>query len=77
MKIANTLLVGPVLVLGGCFYNPTIDQEVADKCYISVSAYEQADATLDKGHDGMSLRAGRCQFTRTSKGVFEVAVVDK
>jgi hypothetical protein len=75
MKIANTLLVGLVLALGGCLYNPTIDQEIADKCDISLSDFQHAEAALSKGHDGMSLHAGRCRLTRTSQGVTEGTVV--
>ena len=77
MKIVNVLLVGLVLALGGCLDNPTIDQEIADKCDISVSDYQRAEASLSKAHDGVSLHAGRCRFTRTSNGVIEGTVVDK
>lgn len=76
MRISNLLAVGPLLTLGGCLYNPTIDQEIADMCGISVSDYQRAEATLDKGPAGMSLRAGRCRLTRTSAGVTEGTVVD-
>ena len=76
MKIANTLLIGLALALGGCLYNPTIDQEIADKCDISPSDYQRAEAALDRGRDGMALRAGRCRLTRTAKGETEVTMLD-
>ena len=76
MQIARKPLIGIALTLGGCFYNPTIDQEIAGKCDISETDYQHAEATLDKGRDGMSLRAGKCRLTRASKGVVEGTVVD-
>jgi len=76
MKVAHIQLVGLALASGGCLYNPTINQEVADKCGISVGDYQRAETTLDKGQDGMSLRAGKCRFTRSSKGVIEGVVVN-
>lgn len=76
MKVANIQLVGLALASGGCLYNPTINQEIADKCGISVGDYQRAETALDKGQDGMSLRAGQCRLTRSSKGVIEGVVVN-
>jgi hypothetical protein len=70
---------GVVALLGllGVFVsacNPTIDEEIAGKCGLSESEYQRAEAILDKGHDGMSIRAGRCRLTRKSKDVTEGSV---
>ena len=76
MKIRDALLIGLTLMLGGCLYNPTIDQEIADKCGISLNDYQRAEAALDEASEGMSLRSGRCRLTRTSDGETEGIVTD-
>ena len=75
MRIAHALFVVPAVAVSGYLYNPSIDQEIADKCGISVSDEQRAEAALDKGRDGSSLRAGQCRLTRTSKGVIDGIVV--
>jgi len=54
--------------------NPSIQEEISSTCGISEAAYQQAEAALEKGHDGMSIRAGRCRLTRKSRGVTEGSV---
>ena len=65
-----------MLPLSACLNNQTIDEEIAGKCGISVSEYHRAESSLDAGHNGMSIHAGRCRLTRTSKDVIEGTVID-
>jgi len=76
MKCFKSLTICMSLLLTACLNNPTIDEEIAGKCAISVAEYQRYEAVLDKSHEGMSLRAGRCRLTRTSKDAIEGTVVD-
>ena len=70
-KVAKAIALCPALALAACFYNPTIDEEIADKCGVSVSDYQKAQATLDELPIGTSRHVGRCTLTHTKKGVTE------
>lgn len=63
-----------LLLLSGYFNNPTIEQEIADKCGISVDAYKDAQAALDKRSTGASTRVGRCTLKRASNETTEGVV---
>jgi hypothetical protein len=76
MKSLHALAAVLVLPLSACLNNPTIDEEIADKCGISVAEYQKADASLARSHDGASLQAGRCRLTRRTKDVTDGTVVD-
>jgi hypothetical protein len=76
MRNARALIVGLMVPLSACLNNPTIEEEIAEKCGVSVNDYERAEATLDKGHDGMSVRVGRCRLTRTAEGITDGTIVD-
>ena len=76
MRSPKPLIPCLALLLSACFYNPTIEEEIAGKCSISVSEYQKAEDDLAAGQNGMSIHAGRCRLTRTSKGVTEGTVID-
>lgn len=57
------------VVLTGCFSNPTIEEEIADKCGVSVGDYQTAQVALDSGPLGASRKVGRCTLKQTSEGV--------
>ena len=68
------LIACVALPLSACFYNPTIGEEIAGKCGVSVREYKRADRHLNAAQDGASIRAGRCRLTRKSKDVIEGTV---
>ncbi|MGK6321356.1 hypothetical protein [Sphingomonas sp. DT-204] len=71
-----TVLASLTLPLTACLNNPTIDEEIAGRCGISVNEYQRIEANLDAGDDGISVHAGRCRLSRTAKGITEGTVVD-
>lgn len=73
VHVARIFLLGLLGGLSAC--NPTIDEEIAGKCGISVSEYQKAEVALDAGRDGMSVHAGRCRLTRSAKGVTEGTII--
>jgi len=76
MMKQRALVVSLALPLSACLNNPTIDEEIAGRCGISVSDYQRIEAGLDAGRDGMTVHAGHCSLTRTAKGITEGTVVD-
>jgi hypothetical protein len=77
MRRSVPLVVAIMLPLSACLNNQSIDDEIASKCGISVNVYKRAEASLDAGHDGMSLHAGRCRLTRTTEDVVTVTVINE
>lgn len=76
MRSPKPLIACLSLLLSACFDNPTIEEEIAGKCSISVSEYQKAEHDLAAGQNGMSVHVGRCSLTRTSNGVTEGTVID-
>lgn len=76
MKNPAMLIVSFTLILGACLKNPTIDEEIAEKCSITVSEYQDAETKLNASHDGASIHAGHCRLTRISKDFIEGKVID-
>ena len=72
MKSLASLIACLSLALSACIA-PTIDQELTRKCGVSVDKLRQAEAILDASDNGKSVRAGRCRFTRTKDGAYEVS----
>jgi hypothetical protein len=70
LKISLTFL------LSGCLNNPTIEEDIAERCGITVSEYQSADEKLEASRDGASLLAGHCRLTRTSKDTIEGTVIE-
>ncbi|MFC3440218.1 hypothetical protein ACFOKF_03225 [Sphingobium rhizovicinum] len=76
MKNFAILSVGPIFLLSACLNNPTIDEEIAGRCGISVGEYQNVESKLNRSRDGASVLAGHCRLTRTAKDVIEGTVID-
>ncbi len=76
MKNPAMLILSFTLILSACLKNPTIDEEITEKCSITVSEYRDAETKLNASSDGASIHAGHCRLTRTSKDVIEGQVID-
>jgi hypothetical protein len=76
MKSFLIFSIGLTFLLSACLNNPTIDEEIAARCGISIGEYQSVEAKLDKSHDGASVVAGQCRLTRTTKNVIEGTVID-
>jgi hypothetical protein len=75
-RLKAPLLFGLMFQLSGCLNNPTIDEEIAEKCDLSVDEYRSAQVKLDASQDGASMLVGHCRLTRTSKDVIEGTIVN-
>lgn len=76
MRNCTPLTISLMFLLSGCLNNPTIDEEVAERCGISVREYQSAEEKLNASRDGVSLLAGHCRLTRTTKDTIEGTVIE-
>ena len=68
MDIRNLVVTSLILLVGGCLNNPTIDQEIARKCGISVGEYRRIESELKTHRDTAPVHAGKCFLKRTNDG---------
>jgi hypothetical protein len=65
-----------ILLLGGCFNNPTIDEELAQTCSVSVRQIQDAQASLERQSIGSVMNVGGCRLSLTSEKVISGSVIE-
>ena len=75
MRSATVPIAVLTFSLSACLYNPTISEEIAEKCGLSVNEYERIEASLFAGQVGVAVRGGKCRLTRTGRDTIEGTII--